>query len=69
MANLKTDEKTYRASYAGAGEHNYIMEVKATEDGLEIDESVTVPWDWIFQALASLKTEDGASLLFHKRET
>lgn len=57
MINVVRNEKTFTAEYAGAGDRNHEMEVKATENGLEIDESVTVPWDWIFQALARLQAE------------
>ena len=55
MAKLTTDEKTYRASYAGEGEHNHEMEIKATEDGLEIDEAFTIPWEWIDRAHPSIE--------------
>jgi hypothetical protein len=42
------DDKIYRATYAGAGEYNYEMEIEAREDGLHIDDYVViVPWDWI----------------------
>jgi hypothetical protein len=47
--NLEADEKTFRASYAADGGYNAVMEIKATDNGLEIDESVTVPWDWILE--------------------
>jgi hypothetical protein len=56
MTNLTTDEKTYRSSYA-AGEYNAIMEIEALETGLRIDESVTIPWDWIRAALSSIDVE------------
>jgi hypothetical protein len=49
--NLETDANTYRASYAGEGTYNFIMEVVATERGLEIDENVTVPWEWILKVV------------------
>jgi hypothetical protein len=58
MTKLTTDEKTYRSSYA-AGEYNAIMEIEALETGLCIDESVTVPWDWILRAATLHQSEDG----------
>ena len=33
-----------------AGEYNRELTVEATEDGLLIDESAVVPWEWIIQA-------------------
>ncbi len=47
MAKLETDEKIYLASYAAEGGYNAIMEIKATKEGLEIDEHTIVPWDWV----------------------
>jgi len=58
MDDLKTDEKTYRSSYA-YGDYNALMEIEATQDGLVIDEHTTIPWDWILRALAHLHSDEG----------
>lgn len=52
MAKLETDEKTYRATYPTGVWPNGVIEVKATEEGLEFDEDFTIPWDWVLQAKA-----------------
>jgi hypothetical protein len=51
--NLETDAKTYRSSYAAEGGYNAVMEIKAIEQGLEIDEHTILPWDWILRAAAT----------------
>lgn len=45
------------ATYAD-GEYNAQMEIEATEDGLEIDLGVVIPWAWILRSLEVLQ-EDG----------
>jgi hypothetical protein len=56
---LQTDEKRlYTFDYPDAGECNYTMEIKATKDGLQINELSTVPWDWILRALATFHEEE-----------
>jgi hypothetical protein len=52
---IPQDAKTYRSEYAD-GEHNSIMEIMATKDGLEINEIVTVPWDWIMKMAEERET-------------
>lgn len=47
---LQIDETTFRAIYPLGVWPNGVIEVKATEEGLEFDEDFTVPWDWIFRA-------------------
>lgn len=43
----------YVETYAN-GDHNSEMSVEATDAGLEIDENVTIPWDWIVEARAKV---------------
>jgi len=58
MTKLETDEKTFRCEHSGEGEHNHLMEVKATSAGLWINESVIVPWDWILAAMTEVLRRD-----------
>jgi hypothetical protein len=58
---MTTDETVFRATYPVGVWPNGIIEVKATEEGLEFEDDFTIPWDWILKA-ASLR-----SASFHKQ--
>lgn len=46
-----TDRERRFITSVAEGEFNREIEVIAREDGLEVDESFTIPWEWIFAQL------------------
>lgn len=62
------DELKRTSTYAD-GEHNTDLEIEATQNGLELDLGVVIPWDWILHSLSVLLLRQTLTTPVNERRT